>query len=267
MSVKWIKITTNMFDDEKMKLIESMPDKDAILIIWVKLLIQAGKTNASGYLYLNENIPYTDEMLATIFNRPIGTVRMALDVFLKFGMIEMDNRNYISISNWEKHQNVEGMEKIREQTRRRVAEHREKQKLLGNDTCNVTATQSNALDIDKELDIEKDKIPYSDIVCYLNLKAATKYKPSTAKTKELIRARWNDEGFRLEDFKAVIDKKTEQWLGTNDEQYLRPITLFGTKFESYLNQKSSTTPLRRNKAEQVTDKVRMMLDKYGGQNE
>lgn len=131
--VKWIKITTNIFDDEKIKLIEAMPDRDAILIIWIKILTQAGRCNASGYLLLNQNIPYTDEMLSTIFNRPLNTVRMALEIFKSFGMIELIE-NAFCISNWEKHQNIEGMDLIREQTKQRVAKHREKQKqkLLGN---------------------------------------------------------------------------------------------------------------------------------------
>jgi predicted phage replisome organizer len=155
--VKWIKLSTNMFEDEKIRLIESMPESDMLLIIWIKLLSQAGKTNANGYIYLNENIPYTDEMLATIFNRPLNIVRLALKTFEDFGMIEISDENFIAISNWEKHQNVEGLDKIRQQTRNRVAKHREKKKLnAGNDTGNVTVTQGNATDIDKELDIDID---------------------------------------------------------------------------------------------------------------
>jgi predicted phage replisome organizer len=101
--VKWIKITTNMFDDEKIKLIESMPDKDAILIIWIKLLVQAGRTNANGYIFLNEKTPYTEEMLAIIFNRPVNTVRLALKTFKEFNMIEMDEKDLL-VTNWNKHQ-------------------------------------------------------------------------------------------------------------------------------------------------------------------
>ncbi|TYR75557.1 alpha/beta hydrolase [Rossellomorea vietnamensis] len=82
-------------------------------------------------------------------------------------------------------------------------------------------------------------IPYSEIIDYLNQKAKTKYRASSKKTKELIKARWNEE-FTLEDFKTVIDKKTKEWLtDTKMKNYLRPETLFGTKFESYLNQKGS----------------------------
>lgn len=155
--VKWIKLTVSMFDDEKIKIIESMPDKDAILIIWIKLLILAGKTNASGYLYLSQNIPYTDEMLSTLFNRPLSTVRMALEIFQRFNMIDIDN-GIIGITNWEKHQNIQGLDKIREQTRERVAKYREKQKQI---KCNVTVTQGNSTEEErrkknKKEDKEKD---------------------------------------------------------------------------------------------------------------
>ena len=70
-----------------------MPEADIILVIWVKLLVQAGKTNASGYVYLNEHIPYTDEMFATIFNRPIYSVRLALKTLESFKMIEISENN------------------------------------------------------------------------------------------------------------------------------------------------------------------------------
>ena len=152
--VKWIKITTNMFDDEKIRLIESMPDADAVLVIWIKLLVQAGRTNANGYIFLNENIPYTDEMMATIFNRPLNTVRLALKTFREFGMIEWDG-NGICVANWNKHQNIEGLDKIREQNRLRQAKYRENQKLLSD--SNVIVTSRNETELELELDTEKEK--------------------------------------------------------------------------------------------------------------
>lgn len=156
--VKWIKLSTRMFDDEKIKLIEKMPEADSMLVIWVKLLSQAGKTNASGYIYLSENIPYTDEMLAAIFNRPLSVVRLALRTFRDFGMLEMDDRSFISIANWEKHQNIDGLEKIREQNRMRKQREREKKRLLlDHSDCHVTVTQSHATDIELELEEDKNK--------------------------------------------------------------------------------------------------------------
>ncbi len=85
---------------------------------------------------------------------------------------------------------------------------------------------------------EPDHVPYKEIVDYLNQKANTKYRSSGSKTKSLIKARIN-EGFSLDDFKTVIEKKAKEWSGTTMEKYLRPETLFGTKFEGYLNEKQS----------------------------
>ena len=117
--VKWIKITTNMFEDEKIDFIESLPEADAILVIWVKLLTQAGKCNSNGYIFLTENIPYDENMLAHKFKKPVNTIKLALSTLERLGMIQLDEKGYISITNWEKHQNIEGLEKIREQTRKK----------------------------------------------------------------------------------------------------------------------------------------------------
>jgi predicted phage replisome organizer/uncharacterized phage protein (TIGR02220 family) len=252
--VKWIKLSTNMFEDEKIRLIETLPEPDTILIIWIKLLAQAGKTNATGYIFLNEHIPYTDEMLATIFNRPISTVRLALKTFEQFGMIEINDGNFICISNWDKHQNLIGLEKIREQTRQRVSKHRE---LKQKQNVTLQVTDGNATDIeeDKELDKEREKnnIPYAEIVSYLNEKTNSNYKHSSKKTKELIKVRWKD-GFSLGDFKRVIDKKTSEWLNNKEMcKYLRPETLFGTKFESYLNQKESVAIGKNKNATEIAN--------------
>lgn len=76
------------------------------------------------------------------------------------------------------------------------------------------------------------------IIDYLNIKAKKNYRYNTAKTRNCIRARFN-EGFLIEDFQKVIDNKTSEWLGTEYELYLRPETLFGNKFEGYLNQKTT----------------------------
>lgn len=145
--VKWIKIVTDIFDDEKMLLIESLPDADGIIVVWFKLLCLAGKQNNSGVFVLNDKIPYTDKMLATIFRKKESTVRMALETFERFGMVEIVD-GVITIPNWEKHQSLERLDKIREQTRARVANHREKQKLLAdcNVTCNADVTECNATD-------------------------------------------------------------------------------------------------------------------------
>lgn len=124
-SVKWIKLNVDMFDDEKIKIIQSMPEGDALLIVWVKLILLAGKTNEGGYIYISENMPYTDEMLSVVVNKPLNIIRLAIETFTRLGMIENDEKG-IYLVNFEKHQSLDKLEQIREQTRLRVAKHREK---------------------------------------------------------------------------------------------------------------------------------------------
>ena len=158
--VKWIKITTDIFSDEKILLIEQMPEADTLLVIWFKLLCMAGKENNYGVFLLRNRMPYTEEMFATIFRRPLQTLRLALSTFEAFGMIEIED-DIVCIPNWEKHQNLDGMEKIRAQTRKRVADYRERQRLLveANNTADVTknVTLRNATDKDKEKEEDKEK--------------------------------------------------------------------------------------------------------------
>ena len=107
--VKWIKIVTNIFDDEKVKFIETMPNGDEIIVIWFKLLCLSGKSNSSGFLMITDKIAYTEEMLSSIFNRDIKVIQLALATFEKLEMIEIiDNKIYIS--NWEKYQSLDKLE-------------------------------------------------------------------------------------------------------------------------------------------------------------
>ena len=148
--VKWIKITTDIFDDEKMYAIETQQDGQLMELIWFKLLCLAGKCNNHGFLMLNSKIAYTDEMLSKIFRVEIGSVQRALLLFEQLEMIELVDNAYM-IANWDKHQNIQGLEDIRAKQRERTRKCREKQKLLqieqkedGNVTSNVTDTlQSN----------------------------------------------------------------------------------------------------------------------------
>lgn len=160
--VKWIKIVTDIFDDEKILLIESMPDSDSIIVIWFKLLCLAGKTNNVGVLLMNDRIPYTDEMLAHIFRRPLNTVRLALRTFEQYGMIEIIN-DTITIPNWSKHQQLDALEKRREYQRNLMAKRRAEQKALvehgalascdANSDANVSTLEE---DIEEDIDINTD---------------------------------------------------------------------------------------------------------------
>ena len=131
--IRWIKLRIDMFDDEKIKIIQSMPDGDAILVIWIRIIALAGKCNAGGLVLVEDEFPYTDEMLSVIFGKPLATVRLALKTFEKFLMIESTEKG-LYITNFDKHQNIEGMDKIREQNRLRKQRERAKKKALGLET-------------------------------------------------------------------------------------------------------------------------------------
>ena len=165
--VKWIKIVTDIFDDEKIMLIESMPDADTIIVIWFKLLCLAGKTNTLGVLMMNDRIHYNDEMLSHIFRRPLNTVRLALATFEQYGMIKIIN-DTITIPNWSKHQQMDALEKKREYQRKLMSERRAEQKRMAeqekllpgcdancdtNSDANCDASVSLP-DIDKDIDID-----------------------------------------------------------------------------------------------------------------
>jgi len=237
--VKWIKITTDMFDNRKIRHLRRLPDGNNIVLIWVMLLTMAGRCNAGGMIFLTENIPYTPKMLADELGFEENTVKLALEALAQFNMIVTDH-GFFTIAGWNEYQNIEGIEKIREQNRLRQKKWYDNQKQLPepNVRPNVSLTQPNATDIDKELDIDKEKEIYKTIVSYLNEKAGTNYRATTAKTRSAIHARLA-EGFTVEDFKTVIDKKCADWIGKEYEKYLRPETLFGTKFEGYLNAKQT----------------------------
>lgn len=163
-AVKWIKIVTDIFDDEKMLLVESLPSADSIIVIWFKLLCLAGKTNNSGVFIFNERIPYTDEMLASIFRRDVNIVRMALQTFENFGMIEIIDK-VITIPNWSKHQTLDAYERQKERDRLKKQQARAEKKALisgksgdaSGDTSGDASRDVPALEEDKDIDIEEDK--------------------------------------------------------------------------------------------------------------
>lgn len=157
--VKWIKITTDIFDDEKILMIESMPAADSIIVIWFKLLALAGKQNNNGVFMMSNRIAYTDEMLATIFRREVNVVRLAIDVFQKFGMVEIVE-SVITIPNWGKHQSLDAYEKKKERDRERIARKRAEQKvlaLMSPDLSHDKSPDVASLDKEEEKEVEEEK--------------------------------------------------------------------------------------------------------------
>ena len=252
--VKWIKIATDIFDDEKILLIEGLPDAYAIITVWFKLLCLAGKKNNGGVFLMNDKIPYTDKMLATIFRMNESTVKLALNAFEQFKMIEIVE-GIITIPNWNKHQTLDAYERKKERDRLYQEERRAKQRALIEKSSDKSSERTSYVavsDIDKEEDKEKDNniyVPYKEIISYLNEKTGKKLRWDVKSNQKEIKARFN-EGYTLDDFKTVIDKKYNEWgrkptkeelqRGIKDMRiYLRPKTLFGSNFDVYLNQEQT----------------------------
>ena len=231
--VKWIKITTDMFDNRKIKHLRKLPDGNSIVLIWVMLLTMAGRCNAGGMIFLTENIPYTPKSLADELGFEESTVQLALDALAKFNMIRTDG--FLRISGWDEYQNIEGLERVREQTRLRVARYRERRALADcNATGNVSETFGNETDIleeekDKELELEKEfeeqaaeRINYQSIVDMYNgiCKSYPTVRALSDKRKAAIRARLNS--YTAEDFRELFTKcEASKFLkGGNDRNWI-----------------------------------------------
>lgn len=219
--VKWIKIVTDIFDDEKILMIEALPSADSLIVIWFKLLCMAGKSNNDGVFLMNNKIPYTDEMLAAIFRRDINIVKMALSTFENYGMIEIVD-DVITIPNWNKHQTLDSYERKKERDKIYQQERRCKQKALvqessdsrltiGDSSSDVVISEEEKEE-DKEIEVDKEvreKIDYQKIVDLYNTLCPS--FPSVTYLSEnrrkAIKARLNT--YKIEDFEAMFKKAQE----------------------------------------------------------
>ncbi len=173
--MKWIKIDTGIFDDSKIRLIESMPEGNTLIVIWFRLLILAGKEFTNGVFMINDKIACTDEMLATIFGKPIATIRLALETFQKLNMVDLIDGTY-SIPNWNKYQSADKYEINRARDRKRLQEWRKKQQdkekfpqistTSKNETFHETFRKRNEtpteIEVEEEIEIEKEKEIYKE---------------------------------------------------------------------------------------------------------
>ncbi len=236
---------SNFYQRDDIRKLERTENGYELITIYEKLLIDTlNKEGKLVQIFGNREEEYSIDDLAIIFNHDRNTVEIAINTFIELGMIErQDNILFFPDSSHYTRSSTVGANKKR-------MYREEKNKEVKVDICPPLVSNSGLtklkLEKEQELEIENNKniirnkkeIEYKEIIDYLNLKSNFNYRHTTPKTKELIKTRY-DEGFTLIDFKIVIDNKTNEWIGTEYEKYLRPNTLFGTKFESYLNQKSA----------------------------
>lgn len=206
--VKWVKLTTDMFDNRKIKHLRRLPEGNSIVLIWVMLLTMAGRCNSGGLIFLTENIPYTTKMLADELGFEENTVQLALQALEQFNMIVTD-QGFFTIAGWDEYQNIEGMERIREQNRLRKAAQRERQKALPmSRDCHVNVTNCHATDIDKEKDKELDKEIYGGADAPAP-KKSTKFIPPTV---EEVAAYCRERNNRVDASRFVDFYTTKGWM-------------------------------------------------------
>lgn len=214
--VAWVKITTDMFDNRKIKHLRRLPDGNNIVLIWVMLLTMAGRCNAGGMIFLTENIPYTPKMLADELDFEENTVILALQALEQFQMIVTDGDRF-RIAGWEEYQNIEGLDRIREQNRLRKQRQRERQKLLAGDS-HGTVTQGHATEEEREedLDIKNKNDNIGDPADAPKRKRSTR-KPFIPPTVEEVREYCTERGKGIDPEEFVDFYTSKEWMIGKDK--------------------------------------------------
>ena len=214
--VKWIKITTNMFDNRKIRHLRRLPDGNNIVLIWVMLLTMAGRCNANGMIFLTENIPYTPKMLADELDFEENTVKLALTALEQLNMVVMD-QGFFSIAGWEEYQNVDRLSEIREYNRIAKQKSRAKQKALqapSDDVNDMSKTSQHCHAIEEDKELEKEKESDKDIKVFSDLQSVVdlyhsicvsfpRIRSLSDARKKAIKARLKS--YSLDDFKALFE--------------------------------------------------------------
>ena len=225
----WLQLKDDFFNSKEMKLMRKLPGGEEITIIYLKMMLAS--LAEQGKLYFEGLAEDLAEELSLIIDEDPEAIRLTL-MFLTKKKLLTTSDNYQF--NLEQVPEMVGSETA---STRRSRKHRETQKLL---QCNTTATKGNG-DIDIDIDIDKGQKPqtdvYEEIIKYLNEKTGSHFKPTSKSTQRLINGRLS-ENYTIEDFKYVIDVKTNEWKdNAKMSKYLTPDTLFNaSKFEKYRNQ-------------------------------
>ena len=236
----WIKLQEGVFNSKRIKKLRKIAGGDTYTIIYLKMQLLSLKTG--GILtYTGLENSFAEE-LALDLDEDAANVAVTLNYLLSCGLMETSDDIEYFLPYVEENTGSEGS------SAKRMRDKRKREKIQEASHCygEIEKEKEIELEIEKELEIENISSSFcrdiETIVSYLNLRAGSAYKTTTRKTRELIRARMN-EGFTVDDFRTVIDNKVAEWgkpprSGEKDmRKYLRPETLFGTKFESYLNEK------------------------------
>ena len=154
--VKWVKLTTDMFDNRKIKHLRRLPEGNNIVLIWVMLLTMAGRCNSGGMIFLTENIPYTPKMLADELDFELNTVELALKALEQLDMIVTEN-GVFTIAGWEEYQNADKLAELRAKDRERKRLKRAQAKALLGESEDVHGHSTDCPHIEEEEEEDKEK--------------------------------------------------------------------------------------------------------------
>lgn len=266
----WLKLNENFFEDDTIQWLEEQENGKDYVIFYLKLCLKSLNDDGRLIRYVGEKlIPYDIKALSKLTNTSADTVAVAMKSFLEIGLIEQLDTGEIYMKQINEMIGSE-TDSARRMRRKRLLDDK-RQELLGSPShCDKDVQESDTeIEIDKEIERELENnnspakaeppIPYKEIIEYLNEKSDRSFKHTTKKTQTAIKARFN-EGFNLEDFYRVIDNKVHSWLNDKEmDQYLRPETLFGTKFEGYLNER----PYKKKENKKVATHEELMKQIYG----
>lgn len=248
----WLKLENDFFEDDTILYLEEQENGKDYVIFYLKLLLKSLNDNGKLIRVVGSVLmPYDARALAKLTNTNIDTVTTAMNAFEQIGLVKKLDTGEIYMTQIDEMIGSETASAKRVRKHRALKEIKENNMLENKEAlhCNSDVTKCNTdidIEIDKEIDKDTDKdtdtdkeeaghIPFKEIIDYLNEKADKRFRSVESNNKH-IRARYN-EGYELEDFKQVIDIKVSQWLNDNKmKTYIRPSTLFGTKFDTYLNE-------------------------------
>lgn len=259
----YMRLKENFFDSDEMIILENMDNQEGIVYSNILLKLYLRSLKNEGRLMFNDRIPFNSQMLATIVRHPVGVVEKALKAFIDLGLVEIMNNGAIYMLDIQNFIGETSTEADRKKVyRAKISSEKETLKLVGQMSGQTSDIRTPEIELEKERKKEKEK----DIVeenfifpDYLSEKAVDQIKKGNPKNyklrfpiaylnqvteknfqfveknTKLINSRLL-EGYELEDFKTVVDIKFDEWKGTEMAKYIRPETLFGTKFDGYLNQ-------------------------------
>lgn len=256
--VKWIKLMIDVFDNRKIRHLRKLPEGNNIVLIWIMLLTIAGRCNAGGAIFITETIPYTTKMLAGELGFKESTVKRALEELIRFGMLIREGDKLL-VNGWDKHQNTDGMEKIREQNRKRKQRQRERQNIaeecmshqMSRDMSREVTQQNKKEEKEEEKDIntnsasdnapsKKDISDFFESVWKLYPNKKGKGQVSDSKKKKLYEIGYDEMSRVIKRY--IDDLAKEEWRKPQNGS-----TFFNSGYVDYLDANYNPLPAKPQK--------------------